>query len=130
MTLLLRRGEGRTRKGVPMPTFIDRHDPRHLTAIPSAVRRQMHRERRNHVMDPNGVRAIGHWVEDGAIYCILDAPDADAACQHHADRGLPCDDLQVVIGLEERAPTSDNYQARVRAAIRWLWHSASMHGPG
>ena len=113
-----------------MPTFIDRHDPRHLTAIPSAVRRQMHRERRDRVMDPNGVRAIGHWVGDGVIYCILDAPDADAAYRHHADRGLPCDDLHVVIGLEGRAPTSDKDQATVRSVIRRLWHSASVHGPG
>ena len=107
-----------------MPTFIDRHS---LTAISSAVRRQMRLETRRHTLDQRGARAggqwVGQWAEDGVIYCILEAPDADAACQHHVNRGLPCDDLHAIEDLEGRAPTTDAGRATVRTAIARLWHS-------
>jgi hypothetical protein len=101
-----------------MPTFIDRHS---LTALPSAVRRQMRLETRRHTRGHRGTRPIarwvGQWAEDGVIYCILEAPDAVAACQHHVDRGLPCEEIHVIDKLDERAPTSEEHKATVRAAI-------------
>src|SRR5919199_4712394 len=103
-----------------MPTFIDCHA---LTAIPNALWRQMYLEAKHELRDPHGVRTVGHWVERGLLYCILDAPDAVAACQHHIDRGLPCDQMQAIDDLDGQAPTSDEDRARVRATIARVWHS-------
>jgi hypothetical protein len=88
----------------------------------------MRLEVRQQIQDARGVRPTAHWLEDGVIYCILDAPDADAACQHHAERGISCDDLHAIEDLKGRAPTSDKDRARVRNAIRRLWHSDSRPG--
>ena len=109
-----------------MPTFIDRHClTTVITAIPSGVRRQLYLEARQHLQDARGVRARGRWAEDGALYCLLDAPDAVAACQYHLDRGLRCEDLHAIDDLDGRAPISDEGQARVRAAIARLSDSVA-----
>src|SRR5919199_404644 len=100
-----------------MPTFIDCHS---LTAIPNALWRQMYLQAKHDIRDPHGVRAVGHWVERGLLYCILDAPDAVAACQHHIDRGLPCGELQAIDAPDRQAPTSDEREARLRTAIARL----------
>ena len=103
-----------------MPTFIDRHA---LVAVPSALRSRMYVEANQEIMDSHGVRTVGHWVDRGLMYCILEAPDVDAVGQYHTDRGLPCDDVQALDDLDRRAPTSDNNEARLRAAITRLCHS-------
>ena len=109
------------RSGVtPMPTFIDRHS---LAAVPSVIQRQMHLEATHGLLDPSGAKPVAHWVEDGVIYCLLEAPDREAVCAHHACRGLPCDDVHLIPGLRESRPTSRQEQAIVRAAIDGLWHS-------
>ena len=104
-----------------MPTFIDRHP---ASALSSATRKQLYVEARQRTLDPHGARPVGHWIEDGTMYCILVAVSGEAICQHHADRGLACDELHELGELGGRAPADDeDDQARVRAAIRQLWHS-------
>ena len=115
--------DGEHKEVLPVPSFIDRHS---FSTIPSSVRHQMRLEVRQQMQDARGVRPTAHWCGDGVIYCILDAPDADAACQHHADRGLPCDDLHTIEELDGRAPISDEHQARVRRVIRGLCQSESV----
>jgi hypothetical protein len=67
------------------------------------------------------VRSVGQWIEDGVIYCIVVASAEEAVCQHHADRGLACDELHELTEFGGRAPADDEDQARVRAAIRHIW---------
>lgn len=102
-----------------LSTFIDRHP---LTAVPGAVRQQIHLEAVHGLTDVSGTRPLGHWVEDGVIYCVLAAPSQQAVCRHHAERGLPCDDLHPVEGLRTTRPFSAEDEARVRMAIAHLWH--------
>ncbi len=101
-----------------MPTFVDRHP---LTTVPSTVRLQMHRESLHGLLDPSGTRPLSHWIQDGVIHCVLMAPSQDAVCQHHAKRGLPCDDLHVLEGGSGNWPPSPAEQEVVRAAIGRLW---------
>jgi hypothetical protein len=41
------------------------------------------------IADEHGVQPLAHWVTDGVIYCVVQAPNEEAFCRHHADRGLP-----------------------------------------
>ena len=84
-----------------MPTFIDRHS---LAAIPSALQRQMQKEALNGIVNSHGVQPVAHWVTDGVIYRVVHAPSVEALCNHHAERGLACDDLRPIAGLRESHP--------------------------
>ena len=79
-----------------MPIFIDRH---RFAAVPSAVRHQLHLEVAPGLVDAHGVQALGHWLTNGVIYCVLRAPSQEAFCRHHAERGLRCDDLRQLADL-------------------------------
>lgn len=114
VVLLLERGG--QRRGCS-PTFIDRHPS---SAVPRATRQQLYLEARQHTLDPHGVRHVVHWLEDGTIYCILVASTGEAVRQHHADRGLACDELHELAEFRWRAPADDEDQAMVRAAIRHI----------
>jgi hypothetical protein len=50
-------------------------------------------------VDEHGAQPLGHWLTDGVIYCVLRAPSREAVCRHHAERGLPCDDVHRIAGL-------------------------------
>ena len=80
-----------------MPTFIDRH---RFAAVPSAVRQQMHLEVVQGLVDEHGAQPLGHWLTDGVIYCVLRAPSQEAFCRHHADHGLPCEDIHQIAGAD------------------------------
>jgi hypothetical protein len=73
------------------------------------------------VIDASGARAVGHWIDDGVIYCILNAPSLEAVCRHHQERGLACDDVHVMQDLHELRATSREDKALVRAAIDRFW---------
>jgi hypothetical protein len=36
---------------------------------------------------------------EGHVYCLLEAPDAEAVRQHHAALGVPCGDVHQVDSL-------------------------------
>jgi hypothetical protein len=101
-----------------MPMFIDRHQ---LADVPSAVRQRMDLEAAQGLVDEHGVQPRAHWLSDGVIYCVARAPSQEAFCQHHADRGLPCDGLHPVMGLRESHPLSLRETRIVRATIAKLW---------
>ena len=90
-----------------MPIFIDRH---RSAAVPSAVRHQLHLEAARGLVDAHGIQALGHWITNGVIYCVVRAPSREAFCRHHAERGLPCDDVHRIADLD-----------RVAHAIAELW---------
>jgi uncharacterized protein DUF4242 len=99
--------------------FIDRH---RIADIDPAVRHQLQLEAEHGIRDVSGSMPIGHWVEDGTIYCLIDAPDEDACCQHHRDRGLSCDELHRLDGISLSRPLSGRDRLAIMAAIKHLWH--------
>ena len=103
-----------------MPTFIDRH---RAATVPHEVRRQLTHEARERHLDVHGVRPIGHWLEDGWLYCVLDAPTVAAVCEHHDAHGLGCNTVRELDGLQGSRPILTEDHERVRAAIENYWHT-------
>jgi Protein of unknown function (DUF4242) len=104
-----------------MPTYIDCHA---LAAISRAVQQQMHREAVRGILDQHGVQPLAHWATDGVIYCVVHAPDEEAFCEHHAERGLACDERRPITGLRGSHPLSVEEAELVRSVIN-LWPISS-----
>ena len=104
-----------------MTIFIDRHP---ADALPLEVGQQLLQHSGERQVGPHGVRWVDHWREEGYLYCVLEAPNAYAVCQHHADRGVPCNDLHPV-ELRPGVPSVPAEDTRaVRAAIENIWHTS------
>lgn len=81
-----------------MPLFMDVHNrlPKGATAKDVAVAHLADLE----AQDRFGVRYINYWadVTDGKIFCLVQAPDADAARACHRDaHGLLADEIYPVV---------------------------------
>ena len=76
------------------------------------MRQQMQLKAAQGVVAEHGAQPLGHWLLDGVIYCVLRAPSLEAFCRHHADHGLPCDDVHPIAGAD---------MDLVRTAIAELW---------
>ena len=69
-----------------MPKFIDAHEMEPFTA-----------DQLNQLQDapPDEFGVTHHDIlfseKDNKIYCVLDAPDAEAIHKHHAKAGIKCD---------------------------------------
>ena len=87
----------------------------------SKVRQQLQFETEHGIRDVSGTLPLGHWVEDGTIYCVLEAPDEDACRQHHHTRGLQSDDLHRLEDIKPTRPISGSDRVAIMAAIRNLW---------
>jgi Protein of unknown function (DUF4242) len=103
-----------------MPTFIDRH---RAAAVSHEQRRRLTEEARAGQLDPGGARPIGHWLEDGWLYCVLEAPNIDAVSEHHHAHGLACASVREIDGLDGSRPISRADHERVRTAIGNYWHT-------
>jgi hypothetical protein len=103
-----------------MTIFIDRHP---ADALPPGVGRQLLRQSAEQQVDPHGVRPIDHWRDASYLYCVLEAPDAQAVHQHHADHGLSCDDLHSVERPSGAPSIPAEDERLVRAAIADIWHT-------
>jgi Protein of unknown function (DUF4242) len=103
----------------PVTIFIDRHP---ANSLPPEVGRQFLQESGARQVDPHGVQPIDHWRDDSYLYCVLEAPNADAVCQHHADHGVSCDDLHLVEAPSEAPSVPAEDDRLVRAAIEDIWH--------
>ena len=80
-----------------MPKFMDFHDHLHL---PSEAINQIAEDTKNEKADQFGVRQVELFHNaDGHVYCILDAPDADAVRKHHEALGVPCGDVHEIQSL-------------------------------
>jgi hypothetical protein len=80
-----------------MPKFMDFHE--HL-ALPSEAIEQITQESRDGQTDEFGVHQVELFHNaDGKVYCLLEAPDADAVRAHHAALGLECGEVHEVTGL-------------------------------
>ena len=80
-----------------MPQYMDFHD--HLQ-LPADAIRQIADETRAGKRDQFGVRQVELYHNpDGKVYCLLDAPDAEAVRAHHDALGVPCGEVHEVQGL-------------------------------
>jgi Protein of unknown function (DUF4242) len=80
-----------------MPKFMDFHDD---LKLPDDAVKQITQETKDGKSDQFGVRQIELFHNaEGKVYCLLDAPDADAVRSHHAALGVPCGDVHEVAGL-------------------------------
>jgi hypothetical protein len=80
-----------------MPKFMDYHD--HLQ-LPADALAQITEDTKNAKADEFGVRQVELFHNpDGQVYCLLDAPDADAVRKHHEAIGVPCGEVHEVQSL-------------------------------
>jgi hypothetical protein len=80
-----------------MPRFMDYHDD---LKLPAEAVEQIAQDTRDSKTDEFGVRQIELYHNtDGKVYCLLEAPDAEAVKKHHAALGVPCGDVHEVQSL-------------------------------
>jgi hypothetical protein len=80
-----------------MPRFMDFHDDLQL---PAQAIEQITEDTKDHKADEFGVTQVELFHNaEGKVYCLLDAPDADAVRHHHEAIGVPCGEVHEVSGL-------------------------------
>lgn len=80
-----------------MPLFMDVHDD---LKLPDQAIQQITQETKDGKLDQFGVRQVELFHNaSGHVYCVLEAPDAEAVRSHHAALGVPCGDVQEVSGV-------------------------------
>jgi hypothetical protein len=80
-----------------MPMFMDYHDD---LKLPAEAIDQITQDTQDEKADQFGVRQVELYHNpDGKVYCLLEAPDADAVRHHHEALGVPCGDVHEVKGL-------------------------------
>jgi len=82
---------------IVMPNFMDFHDD---LKLPAEAIQQITQDTKDAKADEFGVRQIELFHNsEGKVYCLLEAPDADAVRSHHAALGVPCGEVHEVSGL-------------------------------
>ena len=80
-----------------MPQFMDFHA--HLQ-LPNEAIEQITQDTKDGKSDEFGVRQVELFHSpDGQVYCLLEAPDADAVRKHHHAIGVDCGEVHEVKGL-------------------------------
>jgi hypothetical protein len=80
-----------------MPQFMDFHDD---LKLPDEAVAQITQDTKDRKADQFGVRQVELFHNaDGKVYCLLDAPDAEAVRSHHAALGVPCGEVHEVSGI-------------------------------
>ena len=80
-----------------MPRFMDYHAD--LRLPPQAIA-QLRSDAQAYAYDEFGVRQIELYHDrDGHVFCLLEAPDADAVRKHHTALGVACGDVHQVDSL-------------------------------
>jgi len=80
-----------------MPQFMDFHED---LKLPDQAIRQITQDTKDRKSDEFGVRQVELFHNpDGQVYCLLEAPDAEAVRKHHEALGVPCGDVHEVSGL-------------------------------
>jgi hypothetical protein len=68
--------------------------------LPSEVILQITRDTKDAKADEFGVRQLELFHNaEGKVYCLLEAPDADAVRNRHAALGVPCGEVHEVSQL-------------------------------
>jgi len=80
-----------------MPLFMDYHDD---LKLPAEAIDSIGQGAKDKVADEFGVRQVELFHNpEGKVYCLLDAPDADAVRKHHAALDVPCGQVHEVNSL-------------------------------
>lgn len=80
-----------------MPRFMDFHDD---LKLPAEAIEQIAEDTRKSKADQFDVRQIELYHNpEGAVYCLLEGPDAESIRQHHAALGVPCGEVHEVNSL-------------------------------
>lgn len=80
-----------------MPKFMDFHED---LKLPPEVIEQITQDTKDAKADEFGVRQLELFHNpDGKVYCLLEAPDADAVRSHHAALGVSCGEVHEVSQL-------------------------------
>lgn len=80
-----------------MPLFMDFHDD---LKLPQEGIAQIAEDAHAHRADLFGVRQVELYHNaDGKVYCLLEAPDAEAVRKHHAALGVDCGPVHQVDGI-------------------------------
>ena len=80
-----------------MPLFMDFHPD---LKLPDSAIDQIATDAAAGHADQFGVRQVELYHNPaGQVYCLLDAPDADAVLKHHAALGVDCGDVHPVAGM-------------------------------
>ena len=80
-----------------MPQFMDCHED---LKLPDDAIQQITQDTRAERSDEFGVRQVELFRNpDGKVYCLREAPDADAARRRHGALGVTCGDVHEVTGL-------------------------------
>lgn len=80
-----------------MPQFMDYHEE---LKLPDEAIAQITQETKDKKTDQFGVRQVELYHNpDGKVYCLLEAPNADAVRSHHEALGVPCGEVHEVSGL-------------------------------
>jgi Protein of unknown function (DUF4242) len=80
-----------------MPLFMDFHDD---LKLPREGIAQIAEDAHAHRADRFGVRQVELYHNaDGKVYCLLEAPDAEAVRKHHAALGVDCGPVHQVDGI-------------------------------
>jgi hypothetical protein len=86
-----------SREGDAVPQFMDFHDD---LKLPDEAIQQITQGTKDQVSDEFGVRQVELFHNpDGKVYCLLEAPDAEAVRKHHEALGVPCGEVHQVSGL-------------------------------
>ena len=68
--------------------------------LPDEAIQNITQETKEGKFDQFGVRQVELFHNPGGqVYCLLEAPDAEAVRSHHAALGVPCGDVHEVSGL-------------------------------
>jgi hypothetical protein len=68
--------------------------------LPDQAIQQITHDTKDKRADEFGVRQVELFHNtDGKVYCLLEAPDAEAVRKHHEALGVPCGDVHEVSGL-------------------------------
>lgn len=80
-----------------MPRFMDYHDD---LKLPAEAIDQIASDTKDKKADQFGVRQLElYHNSEGKVYCLLEAPDAEAVRRHHEALGVPCGDVHEVQSL-------------------------------
>jgi Protein of unknown function (DUF4242) len=80
-----------------VPQFMDFHDD---LKLPDRAIQQITQDTKDKRADEFDVRQVELFHNaDGKVYCLLEAPDAEAVRKHHQALGVACGDVHEVAGL-------------------------------
>jgi hypothetical protein len=103
-----------------MPLFVDHHRGHTISADEAKA---MVTDGPFGVGIGRDVRALGHWAGYGAVYCLLEAPDAAAVSRYHAQQHQAgCDVRPIEVRFHaEREWLTGQQRLLVSDFIRELW---------